>query len=181
MRKALLVSAVLLLGTALMFAQDTNSSSSSSQNGTNASSQSGSSGSEGQAGTTTTTQQTTSTRTEQTTGKNSVQGCLTGSSGNYTLTNAMGMTYQLQGDDSELSANVNKEVEVIGTPSATASASASNSPTTDSSAGSATTPETSTGSAGSSAHASSTKTMQVTSVQKIADTCSSGNQGAPQR
>jgi hypothetical protein len=178
MRKTLLFTAVMLLGTALMFAQDTNSSSSSSQNGANSSSQSGSTASEGQSGTTTTTQQTTTT-TEQTTGKNSVQGCLTGSTGNYTLTNAMGVTYQLQGDDSELSANVNKEVDVIGTPSSTAWASASNSPTAGSNAGSATTPQANNESAHASA--SSTKTMQVTSVQKIADTCSTGNQAAPQQ
>jgi hypothetical protein len=65
---------------------------------------------------TSTTQQTTTT-TEQTTSENAIRGCLSGSSGNWMLTDATGVSYQLRGgDESQLSANMNKEVEVMGTP-----------------------------------------------------------------
>src|SRR5207245_984146 len=108
-----------------------------------------------------------------------VQGCLSGSSGSYMLTDATGVTYQLQGDDSQLSANANKEVEVMGTLGATASASASNAPdetpagsgatgpangTTDNNSGS-------TGATASKANANAAKTLTVTSMHKVADSC----------
>jgi hypothetical protein len=186
MKKVFLMGAVLLLGTALTFGQDTNSgSSSSSQTGASASSQTSSPAN--QNGTTTTRQQTTTT-TEQTTSGNAIRGCLSGSSGNWMLTDATGVSYQLRGgDESQLSANMNKEVEVMGTPGTSASASASNSP--DNSAGAnagstGNTPDNNTGSAGNStAHASatSTKTLDVTSVRKVADSCSNTNQTAPQQ
>lgn len=184
MRKALLTGAVLLLGTALIFAQDTTSGS-SGQGGASASSQNGSTENTNQTGSTTTQQTTTTTSTTQTSGSNAVQGCLTGSSGNYMLTNGMGVSYQLLGSDSQLSANVNKQVEVMGTPSSTSSASASTSPNagTGASTGSATSSPDA-GMAGSStahATANSTKTIEVTSVRKIADRCSNANQTAPQQ
>jgi hypothetical protein len=193
MKKVFLMGAVLLLGTALTFAQDTNSGSSSSQTGASASSQTGTTGASSQTsspadqtGTTTTKQQTTTT-TEQTTSGNAIRGCLSGSSGNWMLTDATGVSYRLLGSDSQLSDNVNKEVEVMGTPGTSASASASNSPDTSAgaSAGSASsTPDNSTGAAGNStahATASSTKTLDVTSVRKVADSCSNANQTVPQQ
>jgi hypothetical protein len=45
-----------------------------------------------------------------------VQGCLEGSNGSYTLTADSGATYQLQGDTSELSKHVGHEVQITGTP-----------------------------------------------------------------
>src|SRR5260370_7432429 len=97
MKKAILLSSLLVLFTALALAQDTQSSSPSD----NASASAGS---------------------------NTVQGCLSGSSGNYMLTDATGVMWQLPGDESKLSPNVNKEVEVTGTTGAEASASATNGP-----------------------------------------------------
>jgi len=146
MKKAILLSSLLMLCTALALAQDTQSSSPSD----NASASAGS---------------------------NTVQGCLSGSSGNYMLTDATGVMWQLQGDESKLSANVNKEVEVTGTTGAEASASATNGPD------SSTAGNTSSGAAGgtsagasadASANANAAKTLNVTSIKKVADSCSSG-------
>jgi hypothetical protein len=53
---------------------------------------------------------------------NTIQGCLSGTRDNYMLTDASGVMYQLVGDDSQFSTNVNKEVEVTGTASAERSA-----------------------------------------------------------
>jgi hypothetical protein len=47
-------------------------------------------------------------------GQTTVQGCLQGSNGNYTLTDKSGTTYQLQGDSSKLSAHVGHEVQITG-------------------------------------------------------------------
>jgi ABC-type oligopeptide transport system substrate-binding subunit len=193
MKKIFLMGAVLLLSAALTFAQDTNSSSSNSgQTGATASSQSGTTGASSQTstpadqtGTTTTTQQTTTT-TEQTTSGNAIRGCLSGSSGNWILTDSTGVSYKLLGSDSQMSENANKEVEVMGTPGTSASASASNSPdnSAGASAGATGNPSDNTGAAGNStahASASSTKTLDVTSLRKVADSCSNMNQTAPQQ
>jgi hypothetical protein len=50
-------------------------------------------------------------------GQVTVQGCLQGSDGNYTVTDNSGMTYQLQGDMAKLSAHVGHEVQITGTTS----------------------------------------------------------------
>lgn len=85
-----------------------------------------------------------------------IEGCLSGSSGSYTLTDASGKTYQLQGDTSKLSDEVGHQVRIHGSE---ASASTGSS-------GAA-------GSSGStSASASSGTQFNVTSVKKVADTCS---------
>ena len=157
MRKAILLGAALVLCTALAIAQDAPSTGSAGQAGATASS---------------------SDQATASAGSNTVQGCLSGSSGNYMLTDATGVAYQLTGDESQLSSNLNKEVEVTGTTGAKASASASNSPDTsaagNTSAGEASgTAGSSTGaSAGATANASAAKTLEVTSVKKVADSCS---------
>ncbi len=43
-----------------------------------------------------------------------IRGCLSGSSGNYTLTDQNGMQYQIAGDDATLRSMVGREVEVSG-------------------------------------------------------------------
>ena len=43
-----------------------------------------------------------------------IRGCLSGSSGNYTLTDQNGMQYQIAGDDATLRSMVGREVEVTG-------------------------------------------------------------------
>ena len=50
-------------------------------------------------------------------GQMTVEGCLSGSSGNYTLSDKNGNTYQLTGDTAKLSEHVGHEVKVTGTAS----------------------------------------------------------------
>jgi len=59
----------------------------------------------------------------------SVEGCLQGSNGNFTLTDNSGTTYQLQGDTSKLSKHVGHDVQITGSTSSSNAAS-SNSGTT---------------------------------------------------
>jgi hypothetical protein len=167
MRKLTILGSTLLLCAALSFAQDSNSTSNPSQSGASATS-----------GSATASSQNTTTDQNSSTSANTVQGCLSGTTGSYMLTDATGVTYQLQGDDSQFSANANKEVEVMGTLGATASASASNAPdgtpadngaagaangTTDNSG--------STGATASGANPNAAKTLTVTSMHKVADSC----------
>lgn len=152
MRKAMLLSAALTLCAGLALAQDTPSNGAASQNGTT----------------------TTTTTTDQSASANTIQGCLMGTSGNYMLTDATGVAYKVQGDESQLSANVNKEVEVMGTVASTASASATNNP--DASAPNAASQGDANGASGSSTGATATatasKTLNATSVKMVADSCS---------
>jgi len=43
-----------------------------------------------------------------------IRGCLSGSSGNYTVTDQNGMQYQITGDDATLRSMVGREVEITG-------------------------------------------------------------------
>jgi len=43
-----------------------------------------------------------------------IRGCLSGSTGNYTLTDQNGMQYQVNGDDATLRSMVGREVEISG-------------------------------------------------------------------
>lgn len=61
-------------------------------------------------------------------GQNTIQGCLQGSNGSYTLTADSGTTYQLQGDTSMLSKHVGHEVQITGTPSGAGRSSSEASP-----------------------------------------------------
>jgi Protein of unknown function (DUF5818) len=139
MRKLLLLLSVLLLGACWAVAQDSTSQPSSTTSDTSASS-----ASSGQTGSTTAGSAT------------SVQGCLSGSSGNYTLSDKNGNTYQLTGDTAKLSEHVGHEVKVTGTSS---SASTTGGGTT---AGTA-------GQAGANA-----QTLEVSSVKHISKTCQNG-------
>jgi hypothetical protein len=164
MRKAMLLSAAITLCAALALAQDTPSAGASSQTGS-------------------TTSSTSRTTTDQNTAGNAIQGCLTGTSGNYTLTDATGVSYKVQGDDSQLSANVNKQVEVMGTVGSSASASTSNNADTNAPNGAsqgssnqgdanANAGSSTAGSTGATATATASKTLDVTSVKMVADSCS---------
>ena len=53
-----------------------------------------------------------------------IRGCLSGSSGNYTLTDQNGMQYQVSGDDATLRSMVGREVEIGGIESQTSSGNA---------------------------------------------------------
>jgi len=63
----------------------------------------------------------------------SIEGCLQGSDGRFTLTDNSGTTYQLQGDTSKLSKHVGHEVQITGSPSKSSAGSS----TTETSQGSA--------------------------------------------
>jgi len=159
MRKAMLLSAAITLCAGLALAQDTPSNGAASQNGT-------------------TTTTTTTTTSDQSASANTIQGCLMGTTGNYMLTDATGVAYKVQGDESQLSSNVNKEVEVMGTVASTASASATNN--ADASAPNAASQgdananagSNSAGSTGATATATASKTLNATSVKMVADSCS---------
>ena len=49
--------------------------------------------------------------------RTSIEGCLQGSNGSFTLTDNSGTTYQLQGDTSKLAKHVGHEVQITGSPS----------------------------------------------------------------
>jgi len=91
--------------------------------------------------------------------KQKVEGCLSGTDGNFTLTDKSGMTYQLQGENSELAKHVNQEVRIEGMASAAGSASA---------------PSGASSAAGGS-------TLTVSKVKKVSDNCAANpnSGGAP--
>src|SRR3954469_23278210 len=176
MRQLFLLLSVLLLGLSWAIAQDSTSqstqgstSSGQTQGSTSAGQTGGSQGSttSGQSGSTSGSQGSdTMGNSGQTSrsgsGHMSVEGCLSGSSGNFTLTDKNGMAYQLTGDTAKLSEHVGHEVKVTGT-SGSAGAGASGSTETSASG---------TGSAGAG------QTLQVTSVKHVSKTCKSGGAGS---
>ena len=87
-----------------------------------------------------------------------VQGCLSGSDGNYMLTDKRGNTFQLTGDTAKLSEHVGHEIRVTGTASSASAAPSSGK------AG-----EEKEGEAGGSS-----LQLEVTSVKHISKTCQSG-------
>jgi hypothetical protein len=100
--------------------------------------------------------QTGSTQTgASASGQTTVQGCLQGSDGSYTLTDKNGTTYQLQGETSKLSAHVGHEVQITGS---TTSASTATNPTT-----------------GTPAAATQQPTLTVESMKHISKTCKSAS------
>jgi len=125
MRRLVLFLSVLLLGACWAVGQDTTSQTSASSGQTSSATASG-----------TTT----------------VQGCLSGSSGNFTLTDKNGNTYQLTGDTAKLSEHVGHEVKVTGT---TSSASAAADGTA----------------AGTSGASGNSQTLEVSSMKHISKTC----------
>lgn len=159
MRKTLILSTFLLLCAVWAGAQTSGSSSSSgsqTQPSTSSGSQTGSTSSQ------------TGSQTGSMSGSENaqtVEGCLGGSAGNFTLTSSSGTTYQLAGDTSKLSNHVGEQVEITGS---TSSASAS-STSPSSSASSSTSP-----SASASGAAGGGQTLTVQKVRKIASSCSTG-------
>ena len=129
MRHLLLLISVLLLGACWAVAQDTTNPTSPSQTSPTSSSQTGA---------------TTAS------GATAVEGCLSGASGSYTLTDKNGVAYQLTGDTAKLSEHVGHEVKITGT-------SSSASPGGD-------------GTAAGTANGNS-QTLEVSSVKHISKTC----------
>lgn len=87
-------------------------------------------------------------------GEKTVQGCLSGSNGSYTLTDKHGTSYELTGDTAKLSEHVGHEVRITGT-----SNSASSSPS---------------GASGTTGSTASQHTLEVTSLKHISKTCQAG-------
>jgi len=172
MRKTFLITAILLLSAAWAVAQTSPSTpqsttpDTSSQQSTSPSSTSPSQ----QPDTTSTTTQTTTTQTTQTSSNSntSIEGCLSGSAGNWTLTDQSGKTWQLAGDTSKLTDHVGHQVRLTGSDN---SSSASGSSSPSSSNPSSTSPGSST--SGSSTGAAGTQsTFTVNKVKMISSTCS---------
>jgi len=139
MRQLLLVLSLLLLGMTWAAAQDSSTPSTGSQPaaGSDSSAVAAGSGQQSAAG-----------------GQMTVEGCLSGSSGNFTLTDKNGMSYQLTGDTAKLSEHVGHEVKITGTSNSGAS-------------GGSDTASASTG-------AGAASTLQVSSVKHVSKTCKSG-------
>ena len=136
MRQLLLLLSVLLLGACWAVAQDTTSQTSPNSGASSA-----------------------QTSSETATGAHTVEGCLSGSGGNYTLTDKQGNTYQLTGDTAKLSEHVGHEVKVTGTASS----------------GTAASDGTATGAAGTAGASGSSQTLEVSSVKHMSKTCQSGS------
>ena len=81
--------------------------------------------------------QTSSSQTAPSTAgaQTTIQGCLSGSNGNYTLTDKKGKTYQLTGDASKLNEHVGHEIRVTGTATSPAPSGPPTSPRSISSPG----------------------------------------------
>jgi Protein of unknown function (DUF5818) len=117
MRKLSLIAAVLLLSSAWVLAQSSAPNSSQYPSSTAPSAQQPA-------------QQPDASQTA--TGDHSVEGCIGGSAGNFTLTDASGKTYQLAGDTSKLGDHVGHQVRITGSEEAAApgAAAAAGAPTT---------------------------------------------------
>ena len=166
MRKTSLITAILLLSAIWAVAQTSPSSSPQSTTPDASSQTSPSSTSPSQQPATpdasSTTTQTTTTQTTQTSSDSgsSIEGCLNGSAGNWTLTDQSGKTYQLAGDTSKLSDHVGHQVRIMGTDN---SSSASSSGSMGSSASSSAT--------GAGSASGSQPTFSVKKVKMISSTC----------
>ncbi len=170
MRKTSLMTAILLLSAVWAFAQ-TSPSSSPQSTAPDASSQqqptSPSSTAPSQPAapdTSSTTTQTTTTQTTQTSSDsgNSIEGCLNGSAGNWTLTDQAGKTWQLSGDTSKLSDHVGHQVRLMGTDNSS-SASGSSSPSSSN--------PSSAGATGAGSSSGSQSTFTVNKVKMISSSC----------
>src|SRR5215469_11447196 len=110
-------------------------------------------------------QPTSSSQATSSASGTTIQGCLSGSSGNYTLADkSSGNSYQLTGNTAKLSSHVGHEIQITGTAAQPSAASSSG----------ATAAAPSGGAAGQ-------QTFEVKSFKHIAATCgsSSGTQPTP--
>ncbi len=87
------------------------------------------------------------------TSKGVIRGCLSGSAGNYTITDQNGMQYQINGPDNQLQASVGHEVEVTTRQDQTSATSTQGDQTTS----------------------STTNSVQVSNIHDVASTCTKGN------
>jgi hypothetical protein len=172
MRKTSLITAILLLSAVWAVAQTSPSSPQSTiPNASSQQSTSPSSTSPSQQPATpdasSTTTQTTTTQTTQTSSDsaNSIEGCLNGSAGSWTLTDQSGKTWQLAGDTSKLSDHVGHQVRISGTDN-------SGSGSSSGSMGSSPNPSSGTNASGAGSSSGSQSTFNVKKVKMISSTCS---------
>jgi hypothetical protein len=132
MRKLSLVAAILLLSSAWVLAQS-GTSPSSDQNPSSTSPSQTSPSSTSPSAQQPAQQPDTSSSSA---GANTVEGCVGGSAGNFTLTDASGKTYQLSGDTSKLADHVGHQVRITGDEGAGAAGAASSGATSGSAGGS---------------------------------------------
>jgi hypothetical protein len=93
-------------------------------------------------------------------GNMTVEGCLSGSVGSYSLTDKSGTTYQLTGDTARLETHVGHTIQVIGTSSPSTESSAAN-----------TAKEPSSAMSGATGSSSTQQTLNVTSFKNISANC----------
>ncbi|HEX3091925.1 MAG TPA: hypothetical protein VHW72_04835 [Candidatus Angelobacter sp.] len=168
MRKSFLITAILLLSAAWAVAQTSPSTpqsttpDTSSQQPTTPSSTSPSQ-QPATPDTSSTTTQTTTTQTTQTSSNSStsIEGCLSGSAGNWTLTDQSGKTWQLAGDTSKLSDHVGHQVRLMGSDNSSSASGSSSSR-----------PSSSAGATGASSSSGTQSTFTVNKVKMISSTCS---------
>ncbi len=109
-------------------------------------------------------------------GENSIEGCLGGSAGKYTLIDKAGTSYKLelpaQADTSTLDKHIGQEVRVTGAVAHAEGSASSSTPNTD----------TSDKSAGAMSGKSASKaSIKVSKMQKVADTCSTNSSAPPSK
>lgn len=171
MRKTSLITAILLLSAVWAVAQTSPSSSpqsttpdASQQQPTSPSSTSPSQQPATPDASSTSTQTTTTQTTQTSSNSNtSIEGCLSGSAGNWTLTDQSGKTWQLAGDTSKLSDHVGHQIRLMGTDNSS-SASGSSSPSSSS--------PSSAGATGAGSSSGTQPTFTVNKVKMISSTCS---------
>lgn len=168
MRKTFLITAILLLSAAWAMAQTSPSTPQSTTPGTSSqpSTSPSSTSPSQQPDTSSTTTQTTTTQTTQTSSDSStsIEGCLSGSAGNWTLTDQSGKTWQLAGDTSKLSDHVGHQVRLMGSDNSS-SASGSSSPSSSN-------PSSGAGATGAGSTSGTQSTFTVNKVKMISSTCS---------
>jgi Protein of unknown function (DUF5818) len=121
MKKFSLVTAILLLSSAWMLAQSSTSPTDSSQYPS--SSPSAQQPAQQPAQSPDMSQSTQAGKAAEA-GGTTVEGCIGGSAGNYTLTDSSGKAYQLAGDTSKLGDHVGHDVKVTGTVASAAAGAA---------------------------------------------------------
>lgn len=165
MRKTYLITAILLLSAVWAAAQTTPGTPQSTTPGTSSAPASTSpSQNPATPNTSSTTTQTTTTQTTQTSSdnSNSIEGCLAGSAGNFTLTDQSGKSWQLAGDTAKLGDHVGHQVRITGSEASGAGSSSS-----PSSAGAGST------ASGAGAASGSQPTFTVTKVKMLSSSCPS--------
>jgi uncharacterized protein YdeI (BOF family) len=121
MRKFSLISAILLLASAWMLAQNSTPPTSSAPSSAQSAGQSAAQDA-----------QQTATQAAKDAGNavsGNMEGCVGGSAGSYTLTDSSGKTYQLAGDTSSLADHIGHQVKVSGTLASAAGSAAGGTPT----------------------------------------------------